>query len=260
MKIWYQGYNVRARVDPEWRYFEEAVERYVPKVARPDTEIHFSWVERRAPKMTISKYIQFLHVGQVIESAIRAEREGYDAFVLGGMRDLGYSELREAVDIPVIFMGETSYLLACLLAPKFSLVHTDEVPLQDAMALIKKYGLDDRCLPGVHIGYSHTDLIAACESNPERLIDEVKAAARIAIRQGGAVLVMGFAAMSVFLADQGIREIDGVPILDSQAAVIKAAEMMVDFRKLGMPKPNRGSLFDLSKKDIEIARKRYGLQ
>ncbi len=260
MKIWYQAYNVSARIDPEWRYFDAAVARYVPTIARPDTEVHFSWVERRAPKFTISKYIQYMHVAQVIESAIRAEREGYDAFVLGGMRDLGYAELREAVDIPVVFMGETSYLLACLLAPKFSLVHTDEVPLQDATALIKKYGLEDRCLPGVHIGYSHTDLIAACESNPQRLIEEVKAAARIAIKQGGAVLVMGFAAMSVFLAEQGIREIDGVPILDSQAAVIKAAEMMVDFRKLGMPKPRRGPLFDLSKKDIETARKRYGLQ
>ena len=259
MKIWYQAYNVSARIDPEWRYFEEAVERYVPKVARPDTEIHFSSVERRAPKMTISKYIQYLHVGQVIESAIRAEREGFDAFVLGGMRDLGYAELREAVDIPVVFMGETSYLLACLLAPKFSLVHTDEVPLQDAMALIKKYGLKDRCLPGVHIGYSHTDLIAACESEPERLVEQVKAAARIAIKQGSAVLVMGFAAMSVFLADRGIREIAGVPILDSQAAVIKAAEMMVDFRKLGMPKSRKG-LFDLSREDIATARKRYGLQ
>ncbi len=260
MKIWYQAYNVSGRVDPKWRYFEEACERYVPKVARPDTEIHFSWVEKRAPKMTLSKYIQYLHVGQVIESAIRAEREGFDAFVLGGMRDLGYSELREAVDIPVVFMGETSYLVACLLAPKFSLIHTDEAPLQDATALIKKYGLEDRSLPGVHIGYSHTDLIAAFESEPERIIKQVKAAARTAIKQGGAILVTGFAALSVFLAEQGVREIDGVPVLDSQAVVIKVAEMMVDFRRLGMPKPRKGPQFDVSKNDIQAARKVYGLQ
>ena len=260
MKIWYQAYNVSARADPKWRYFEEACERYVPKVARPDTEIHFSWVEKRAPKMTVSKYIQYLHVGQVIENAIQAEREGFDAFVLGGMRDLGYSELREAVGIPVVFMGETSYLLACLLAPQFSLIHTDEAPLQDAMALIKKYGLEDRSLPGAHIGYSHTDLIAACESEPQRIIEEVRAAARIAIKQGAEILVTGFAALSVFLAEQGIREINGVPVLDSQAAVIKAAEMMVDLRRLGMPKPRKGPLFDVSRDDIQTARKVYGLE
>jgi len=260
MKIWYQAYNVSGRIDPAWRYFDEACERYVPKLARPDTEIHFSWVEKRAPKMTVSKYIQYLHAGQLIESAIRAEREGFDAFVLGGMRDLGYSELREVVDIPVVFMAETSYLVACFHAPKFSLIHIDEGPLQDAMALIKKYGLEDRCLPGAHIGYSHTDLIAACEREPERVIKEIKAAARTATKYGGGILVTGFAALSVFLAEQGVREIDGVPILDSQAAVIRVAEMMVDLRRLGMPKPRKGPLFDVSAKDIQTARGRYGLQ
>ena len=260
MKIWYQTYSPTARADPRWRHYEEACERYVSKVARPDTEIHFASVEKRAPKMTLSKYIQYLHVGQVIESAIQAEREGFDAFVLGGMRDLGYSELREAVDIPVAFIGEASYQVACLLAPKFAVIHNDEAPLQAATALIKKYGLENRSVPGAHIGYSQTDLIAAFESQPGRIVEEVKAAARTPIKQGAAILVTGFAALSVFLAEQGTREIDGVPVLDSQAAVIKAAEMMVDLRKLGMPKPRKGPLFDVSKDDIQTARKVYGLQ
>ena len=259
MKLWYQAYNVSARVDPQWRYFDEAVARYVPTVARPDTEVHFSWVEQRAPKMVVSKYVQYLHVGQVIESAIRAEREGFDAFILGGMRDLGYAELREAVDIPVVFMGETSYLLACLLSPRFSLINPDEASLHDAMGLIKKYGRAERCLPGVHMGYTQTELVAACEPRPERITEELRAAARMAIKQGGGILVMGFAAVSVFLAEQGIRDIDGVPILDSQAAVIKAAEMMVDLRRLGIPKPRSG-LFEITKEDIQTARRCYGLQ
>ncbi|MGZ8199129.1 MAG: aspartate/glutamate racemase family protein [Burkholderiales bacterium] len=259
MKIWYQAYNASGEVDPAWRYFDEAVKRYVPTVARADTEIRFSWVEKRAPKMVVSKYIQYLHVGQLIESAMRAEREGYDAFVLGGMRDLGYAELREAVDIPVIFMGETSYLLASLLAGNFAIINPDEASLQDARSLLTKYGLTERCAAGVHTGHTHTDLIAACERAPERLIEDIRAAARTAAKGGGRMIVMGFAALSVFLAERGIRDIDGVPVLDSQAAVIKAAEMMVDFRKLGVPKPKSG-LFDLSKADIEIARKRYGLE
>jgi len=260
MKIWYQTYSPTARADPRWRNYEEACERYVSKVARPDTEIHFASVEKRAPKMTLSKYIQYLHVGQVIESAIQAEREGFDAFVLGGMRDLGYSELREAVDIPVAFIGEASYQVACLLAPKFSLIHNDEAALQAATALIKKYGLVDRSIPGVQLGYSQTDLMAAFESHPERIIEEIKAAARTVIKQGASILVMGFAAISVFLDERGIREIDGVPVLDSQAAAIKVAEMEVDFRRLGMPKPRKGPLFDVSRNDIQTARRLYGLE
>jgi len=78
-------------------------------VARPDTEFHITTVDKRGPKMIFSEYVQYMHIGQVIENALRAEREGFDAFVLAGLRDLGHAELREAVDIPVVFAGEASY-------------------------------------------------------------------------------------------------------------------------------------------------------
>lgn len=258
MKLWYQAYNASGHVDPSWLYFDDLVRRYVPTVARPDTHVHFAWVEKRAPKMVVSSYIQYLHVAQVIEGAMRAEREGFDAFILGGMRDLGHAELREAVDIPVVFMGETSYLFACMLAPSFAMINPDAASLRDAHALARKYGLADRCLPGAHLGYSQTELIAACEQRPEQFIEEIRAAGRVGIAQGCEVLVMGFTALSVFLAERGIRDVDGVPILDSQAAVIKAAETMVDLRKLGMPKAGSGAR-GLSKADVEAARKTYGV-
>lgn len=260
MKIWFQVLSPSVRIDPRWRPYEEACQRYVPKVARPDTEIHFASTETRAPGMILSSYIQYLHLGQVIENAIQAERNGYDAFILGGMRDLGYSELREVVDIPVVFISEVSYHLACLLASKFALLHSDEHPLQAATAIIKKYGLEDRTVPGAHLGYSQTDLIAAFESRPHAVIEEIKAAARKPIAEGASLLVTGFAAINVFLAEHGVRDIDGVPILDSQAAAVKTAEMLVDLRKMGMPKPRKGPMFDVSKADIETARKVYGLQ
>jgi len=260
MQIWYQAYSPTAHADPKWAHFEEACERYVPTVARPGTEIHFAGVEKRAPKMVLSSYVQYLHLGQIIENAITAERNGFDAFVLAGMRDLGHSEIKEAVDIPVLFSGETSYHIACMLASKFAVIINDEEPLQNATALINRYGLESRSVPGVHLGYSHTDMIAAFQSHPQRVIEEIKAAAQPAIKQGAGIFVTGFAAINVFLAEQGIREIDGVPVLDSQAAVIKVAEMMVDFRKLGMPKPQKGPLFSVSKDDIQTARNVYGLQ
>ena len=46
MKIWYQAYNTSARVDPKWRYYEEACERYIVKVARPDTSLKSRLVAR----------------------------------------------------------------------------------------------------------------------------------------------------------------------------------------------------------------------
>ena len=259
MRVWYQTYNVGADVDPRWRYYEEQCRRYIPKIARPGTEFHFVTAAKRAPKMVHSSYIQYLHVGQVIDSAIQAEREGYDVFVLGGMRDLGYDQLKDAVDIPVAFIGEASYKIACLLADTFAVIHNDEASLHATIPLIRKYGLIDHMVPGVHLGHSHEDLIAAFVNRPERIIEDIKKAARPAIRNGAQILVTDFASTSIFLAEQGVREIDGVPVLDSQAAVMKVAEMGVDFKKLGMPKA-RPPLNDVSREDIQTARRVYGLE
>jgi len=259
MKIWFQALSPSPKIDPRWTYYQEACERYVPKIARPDTQVHFAATDTRAPKMIVSSYIQYLHLGQVIENAIQAERDGYDAFIVGGMRDLGYSELREVVDIPVVFISEISYHVACILAPKFAVIHSDEHPLQSATAIIKRYGLQDHTVKGAHLGYSQTDLIETFRTNPEKIIGEIREISKGPIAEGAAILVPGFAAINVFLGEHGIRDIDGVPILDCQAVAIKTAEMLVDLRKLGMPKPQKGPEFAVYKRDVEVARKIYGL-
>lgn len=259
MKIWFQTYSPSAKIDPKWRDYNEACERYVPTLARPDTQVHFAATDTRAPKMILSGYIQYLHLAQVIENAIRAEREGFDAFVVGGMRDLGYRELREVVDIPVVFISEASYHTACLLAPKFAVIHSDRHPLQVASSIIKRYGLHERMVAGGYLGYSQTDLIEAFRKDPQRMISELRAIAKTPIEEGAGILVPGFAAINSFLAEHGIRDIDGVPFLDCQAVAIKTAEMLVDLRRMGMPKPGEGREFSVFKKDIETARRIYGV-
>ena len=259
MKIWFQALSPSPNIDPRWAPYEDACARYCPTIARPDTHIHFASTETRAPKMIVSSYIQYLHLGQVIENAIHAERDGYDAFIVGGMRDLGYSELREAVDIPVIFISEVSYQVAAMMSSKFAVIHSDEHPLQAAAAIIRKYGLEAHSVPGAHIGYTQTDLIETFEKNPKKIIEEIRVASQGHIERGAAMLVPGFAAINVFLAEHGVRDIDGVPILDCQAAVIKTAEMQVDLRRLGIPKARLGPKFSVLKSDIETARKVYGL-
>lgn len=260
MKIWFQTYSPSPELDPKWADYSEACERYIPTLTRPDTQVHFADVDTRAPKMVLSGYVQYLHVAQIIEKAIRAEREGFDAFVIGGMRDLGYRELREVVDIPVVFSCEATYHTACQLAPKFAVIHSDRHPLQVATSIVKRYGLLERMVPGGYLGYGQTDLIAAFRNDPQRMIAEIRAIAKTPIDEGAGILVPGFAAINAFLAEHGIRDIDGVPLLDSQAVAIKTAEMLVDLRRMGMPKPGGAREVSVFKKDIEIARRTYGVE
>lgn len=257
IKIWFQALSPSPAIDPRWQPYQEACERYVPNIARAGTEVHFASTDTRAPNMIVSTYIQYLHLGQVIDNAIRAEREGYDAFVIGGMRDLGYTELREVVDIPVLFISEVSYHCATMLAEKFAIIHSDEHPLQVAHSIIERYGLQAHTVAGGHIGYTQTEVIQAFRNDPDKIVADLRRAAEGPVSRGAGLLVPGFAAINVGLGELGIREFHGVPILDCQAVAIKTAEMMVDLRRLGMPKPGHNLV---KKKDIEVARKTYGVE
>lgn len=62
----------------------------------------------------------------LLQEAILAEREGYDAFVVYCFSDLAITALRENVDIPVIGPGECALAAADILSNKFCVITTVE--------------------------------------------------------------------------------------------------------------------------------------
>lgn len=62
----------------------------------------------------------------LLQEAISAEREGYDAFVVYCFSDLAITALRENVDIPVIGPGECALAAADILSNKFCVITTVE--------------------------------------------------------------------------------------------------------------------------------------
>jgi len=258
MKIWYQSYT-RIGFDPGWKGYEDDLKAYVQKVARPGTTVEVHGVEKLAPKVFESEYVQQLHVAQVIDNALKAEREGYDAFCLGGTLDLGHASLREILDIPVAFIAESSFLAACLLARKFGIVGQSEQSNRRKLDLVRHHGLEQRCSGAHHMEFTNQQIIDLLAKDPQRFIDLFIATSRRCIADGAGVLIPGFGAIGSFLGERGIHDVDGIPILDIVAVVIKTAETLVDLDRLGM-KRNRKSMYSYaSKEDLLEARRIYGV-
>ena len=109
MKIWYQSY-----VDYEngAGYWDE-LRKHLDAIVDPGTEIDIKGI---TPHDSYAHAIvEFRCAREVICNAVRAEREGYDAFIIGHFQDAGLYEARSVVDIPVLGMGEASMLHACQL-------------------------------------------------------------------------------------------------------------------------------------------------
>ena len=259
MKIWYQSYS-RIGFDRKWKNYHDNLKSYVGKVGRSDTVVDVHGVEKMSPKITGSDYIKYMHISQVIDNALRAEREGYDAFCLGGTLDLGHVVLREVLDIPVVFILESSLYHACLLARRFAIIGVNEVMLRRQLELVRFHGLEERSVPSEHLGRAQLEIVELFGKDPQLVIELFTETARKVIARGAGVLVPGFGALSSFFGQRGIHSIDDIPIVDIVATVIKTAEMLVDLRRIGVHRSRKGFYTYASKEDLIEARKLYGFE
>lgn len=244
MKIWHQSFTVLEDLSP----YRDALERHFAKVARPDTKIDLHGMQvgtyrSNYPGSDIRHAaFQYVHGLQFMAAALKAQQEGYDVFALSTLPEPALREIRALVNIPVVGYGEAAMLTACMLGRKFGVLlfidDMDELIAQNAV----NHGLASRFAGAVPVGFTFNDVLKGFE-DPTELIERFRSSARKLIAQGADVIIPGEAPLNVLLAQNGIAEVDGVPILDSLATWIKQAETLGDLRRLCGIKTSRKGYF-----------------
>ena len=170
----------------------------------------------------------------MIRNALQAEKEGYDAFVLGHFQEPALIELRGAVDIPVISLGEANMLAALSMAHRFGLVTVNPVFLPWHDRQVRGHGLAERCVgtqslemdvPAFMKAFSDEHAYAAVRAQFVQQVKPLIAAGAEMIIPAGGLPMMLFASEAPFL-------IDGAPVMNGIAVVAKAAEMALALRDI----------------------------
>ncbi len=256
MRIWYQS-GAPLGKDPLWKPYEESLKGHLQRSVRPGTTVDVHGVELDCPVRDRTHYIQYLDTAQWIDNAIAAEKEGYDAFAGGCMLDTGWLQIREVVDIPVTFISQTSLHFACLLGHRFSLLAYEESMLFQIEERVRQYGLWQRYVPANRLGTTPAQLLEGF-GDVSKVLEAVKKGARKAIDGGADILVPACNILTMVLVNSGIREIDGVPILDNVGVAAKTAEMLVDLKETGTTRSRKGYHIALSKEDLDRVRQAHG--
>ena len=121
MRLFYQSFGV-SRGSRDGAY-GQLLKRIVESAAAPGTEIA---IHGLAPNRALAdqyRYLEFIDTVEVLENGLRAEKEGYDAFLLGNIFEPGLHELRELLNIPVLGLRESSVHVACLMGANFSVIN-----------------------------------------------------------------------------------------------------------------------------------------
>jgi allantoin racemase len=211
--LWNEATSGAPELDLLW----DALRGYFPKVARDDTEV----VLRHAPvsaNYVRSLYTELLNNRAVVENTIAAERDGFDAVVLG-------------------CWAEAAMLLATTLGFRFAVITVAPGVIPTIEMDLRLYGLEDRAIARpVRTLDPPSDMALLLESVTEpdrRLIPNFERVARECIQDGAEVIVVGCGYYGPILTLHGYNEVPGtgVPVVDCSAAGLKLAEVLADLRK-----------------------------
>ena len=205
----------------------------------PDFELDFKTM---TPSVTtVHALSEFRFSRAVIRGAIQAERDGYDAFFMNHFQDVGLYEARAAVNIPVLGLGEATLLHACTIGRKLGLLTINPAFIPTHAEQIHRYGLQQRIAGIRAINASMSDYMEAFTSPAKK--SELQAIfereARLLIDVGADVIVPAGGIPMMLFGNASEANVDSSPIVNGVTVLIKAAEMAVKLRRLGMSVASR---------------------
>jgi Asp/Glu/hydantoin racemase len=244
IRLWYQSYVDEENGRNYWVYLRAHLARLVDDGTK--VEIHGITPHDSYPH----PLMEWRCAREMIANAIRAEREGYDAVVVGHFQDAGLHEARSAVGIPVLGLGETTMLNACMLGERVGIVSLKHGYEPWFRRQIRTYGLESRIAGPFNLDVRPEVQAAAWTDADARtaLFDGLRAQMRPIVAAGVEVLVpSGGGPMSLLSA---MGDVDGAPVVDGTAITVKTAEMMVKLGRLNGLSTSRAGAFRRAPPDV----------
>lgn len=234
MRIWFHKHTVEGRLP----LLDEWYRAHLDAIVSPGTTVDVKTLPAdtypdRTPFGLVGHHsAQVLFSGHFAQSAVRAEREGYDAWVIAAGQDPGLRDARHLAAIPTLGYGESAFFLSAMTGQRFGLLGFMP-PLEEPIrANIRRYGLDSS-LSGYEVVPGGWDSVhRALEGDFDSFVELYSAAAGRAARAGAEVIVPAEGIPNEILWHLGIHELHGLPVVDPAGLAVKLAETLVRLGEL----------------------------
>lgn len=237
MKFWHQSVNELSRIDA----YKRGIETHAKALFGDEVEIHVQGMPEgtygsQSPSDALGNaYLYHRVLSPIVEQAVEAEKQGYDAFIMGSFSEPYLREMRTAVDIPVVSLTEAALLTGCSLGGQIGLIsNAPNVAFMTRLS-VAKHHLEARVLDVTSLspGMDEYELITA-RDEPSALIEAFKETARGLIARGAEVIVPAEGVMAEILAREGLKTIDKATVIDVFAAAWSHAFSLARLRKAGI--------------------------
>lgn len=212
-------------------------------VKDPETKITIQMLNRGVIAITslAYKYTETLNQRGILEGVLQAEKDGYDGALIYCFNDPTLWEARQAVNIPVVGLGQSAMLLASVMGANFGLVCINDTIRHIYIENAKRYGLDGR-LAGIRPLKTPImeQLMGILDAHDA--IKDFQEVGRELIKDGAEVLIPACGAMTAVLRQapgcqedypNGVTDVDGVPVMDVASSALLLLETLIKLKQSG---------------------------
>jgi allantoin racemase len=233
VKLFYQSMGVARRSTTG--LYAQSLNQLLTQSAAPGTTVDVYGLSEGAAIADQYRYLEYVDTQEILANGLRAEKEGYDAFLIGNIFEPGLHPLREILNIPVLGLCEASIHLACLMGPGFSIVNVNPKFVRKVTENIAGAGLTGRLVSIEHMQVERGAVLDnAFEDDLMRqmVVDQFTAAARRGIARGAEVIIPAGGIVMSILAKSGVHAVDKAPIVNGVIGLLKIAELAVQIKQL----------------------------
>jgi len=232
-RFWYQS----AAPIKGLPHYRAALARHALEACPDSVDVTFNGVReeryhgRLPAELHRYPYAKFVLQMDSIDFAIDAERDGFDAFIIGSFSEPFLTETRSVLEIPVVSLAEASLLTACSLGEQFALITLSSSYARRLRGVVRRHGLEGR-LTNVHaLATPHDEAsVDAAFASPAALIEDFSAVARKAVADGADVVIPAEGLLSELLHANDVKSIDSAVVLDCVGTALLKAELLVNLK------------------------------
>jgi allantoin racemase len=199
-------------INPDYGMTQEeldAREKMLGHVCGPDVFLHMECLTKTKVVIDSMRDVA-LASPEILQMAMGAERDGFDAVVLYCFNDPGIAACRDQLAIPVIGSGQAAVLLAAMLGYRMSVVTMSESRLSEKRVFIQSCGIDSGRIASVR-GMEKT--FSPLEGGSDEVYGYLEKAALACVKEDGADVV-ALGCLSLAGKGERLSKIIGVPVVD----------------------------------------------
>lgn len=212
------------------------MQKHAEKVVGPDTEVTQCFLEAYSGSLQ-NLYLAAVNNLPLVNMMIKAEKEGFDAVVIGNHADSGVQIARSVVNIPVIGPCEASLAMGSFIGEKFVMLTVRDQFLRLLEYNIRLFGFESRFINHKPVRWPEKGIwlhiIEAHQGKPEKFIEIFEEIAFECIKDGADTILAPGYPFGAALSMVGYTKVSGtgVSVVDGAAAALKVAESLADLHK-----------------------------